>query len=80
MPLPAAHAAGRGCSAPGALAAICSTDDYERALHAYGRSYRDIVRAFRGRFDHPPDVVARPRDEDEVAGGARVGGLRPAPQ
>ena len=45
---------------------ICSTSDYERALHCYGRSYSDVVRAFRGRFDHPPDVVAQPRSEDEV--------------
>jgi alkyldihydroxyacetonephosphate synthase len=52
--------------APAAHTEICFTDDYERALHTYGRSYRDIVRAFRGRFDHPPDVVARPRDEAEV--------------
>ena len=52
---------------PGALAGICSTDAHDRATHAYGRSYRDVVRAFRGRFDHPPDVVARPRDEHEVA-------------
>ncbi len=51
---------------PGSLAEICHDDDYERALHAYGRSYSDIVRAFRGRFDHVPDVVARPRDEAEV--------------
>jgi alkyldihydroxyacetonephosphate synthase len=51
---------------PGSLAAICSDDSYERTLHAYGRSYRDVVRAFRGRFDHPPDVVAHPRDEAEV--------------
>ena len=51
---------------PPALAAICSTSDYERALHCYGRSYVDVVRAFRGRFDHPPDVVARPRDEAEL--------------
>src|SRR3954471_19385661 len=51
---------------PGALAEICRTDDYDRALHAYGRSYRDIVRAFRGRYDHPPDVVAHPRDEPEL--------------
>jgi alkyldihydroxyacetonephosphate synthase len=51
---------------PQALQAICHSDDYDRALHTYGRSYRDIVRAFRGRFDHPPDVVAHPRDEDEV--------------
>ena len=69
----AAGAAGGGLAAGAAPAParrrsseICSTDDYERALHAYGRSYRDIVRAFRGRFDHPPDVVAHPRDEAEV--------------
>jgi alkyldihydroxyacetonephosphate synthase len=49
---------------PGSLP--CSCDTYERALHAYGRSYRDVVRAFRGRFDHPPDVVAHPRSEVEV--------------
>ena len=51
---------------PNSLEAICHTDDYQRALHSYGRSYRDLVRAFRGRFDHPTDVVARPRDEQEV--------------
>jgi alkyldihydroxyacetonephosphate synthase len=39
---------------PPALQEISFTDTYERALHAYGRSYRDVVRAFRGRFDHPP--------------------------
>jgi alkyldihydroxyacetonephosphate synthase len=44
----------------------CSTDAYQRALHAYGRSYRDVVRAFRGRFDHVPDVVAHPSSEAEV--------------
>ncbi len=53
--------------APESLAAICATSNYERALHAYGRSYRDVVRAFRGRFDHLPDVVARPRDEAQLA-------------
>ena len=52
---------------PARLAEICSQDDYERALHAYGRSYRDVIRAFRGQFDHPPDVVACPRDEGEIA-------------
>jgi alkyldihydroxyacetonephosphate synthase len=52
--------------APDSLAAICSTDHYERALHTYGRSYSDLVRGFRGQFDHPPDVVARPRDETDV--------------
>ena len=52
---------------PASLAEICSTDTYERAAHAYGKAYRDVVRAFRGRFDHAPDVVARPRDEADVA-------------
>jgi alkyldihydroxyacetonephosphate synthase len=51
---------------PAALADICSTATYERAAHSYGRSYRDIVRAFRGRFDHPCDLVAFPRDERDV--------------
>jgi alkyldihydroxyacetonephosphate synthase len=51
---------------PASLAAICSVDRYDRALHTYGRAYRDVVRAFRGSFEHPPDVVAHPRDEDEV--------------
>jgi len=51
---------------PRALEPICATDEYERALHCYGRSYADVVRAFRGRFDHPPDVVAHPRSEGEL--------------
>jgi len=51
---------------PEPLQSICATDDYQRAVHAYGRSYPDVVRAFRGRFDHPPDVVVHPRDESEV--------------
>jgi len=52
---------------PSALAPLCSSEPYERALHAYGRSYRDVVRAFGGRFEHPPDVVAHPREESDVA-------------
>jgi alkyldihydroxyacetonephosphate synthase len=51
---------------PASLRDICFSDDRERALHSFGRSYRDVVRAFRGQFDRPPDVVARPRDEAEV--------------
>ena len=51
---------------PAALSDVCRTDTYERASHAYGKSYRDVVRAFRGRFDSPPDVVAHPSDEAEL--------------
>jgi alkyldihydroxyacetonephosphate synthase len=53
-------------SPPPQLAGFCATDAYQRALHCYGRSYSDVVRAFRGRFDHPPDVVVHPRDEAEL--------------
>jgi alkyldihydroxyacetonephosphate synthase len=53
-------------SAPTALTDICATDHDERVRYAYGRAYRDVVRGFRGRIDHAPDVVARPRDEAEV--------------
>jgi alkyldihydroxyacetonephosphate synthase len=52
--------------APSSLRSIVSADLYDRASHAYGKAYRDVVRAFRGRFDHAPDVVAFPRDEAEV--------------
>ena len=52
--------------APDALASFCSTETYERAAHAYGRSFTDRIRAFRGEFDNPPDVVARPTTEAEV--------------
>jgi alkyldihydroxyacetonephosphate synthase len=51
---------------PAALAAICRSDGYERAAHAYGKSYRDVVRAFRGRFDNLPDLVAHPGNETEL--------------
>jgi alkyldihydroxyacetonephosphate synthase len=51
---------------PPALAEICSSGDYERAAHSYGKSYRDLVRAFNGRFENPCDAVAFPRDADEV--------------
>ncbi|MGI9184207.1 MAG: FAD-binding oxidoreductase [Solirubrobacteraceae bacterium] len=67
VPLEAVTLPAPRLSAPEALAPICRADPYERTLHAYGRSYRDTVRAFRGRFDHPPDVVAHPRDESELA-------------
>jgi alkyldihydroxyacetonephosphate synthase len=54
------------CQPPGALAPICSTQPRERARHAYGRSFRDLVRGLRGEFANPPDVVAYPRSEAEV--------------
>jgi alkyldihydroxyacetonephosphate synthase len=52
--------------APPALADISSAEPYDRAAHAYGKSYRDVVRAFRGEVDNPPDVVVYPGDESEL--------------
>ncbi|MGI8902772.1 MAG: FAD-binding oxidoreductase [Solirubrobacteraceae bacterium] len=66
MPLSAVSLPAPRLRAPEALEPICASDDYERALHALGSSYRDVVRAFRGQFEHPPDVVAHPRDEREL--------------
>ena len=51
---------------PASLAGVVGDDHLERLSHAYGKSYRDVVRALSGRIDHPPDLVARPRDEGEV--------------
>ncbi len=50
----------------GALAALCSQQQRDRATHAYGKSYLDTVRGFRGVYENVPDVVARPRDEADV--------------
>jgi alkyldihydroxyacetonephosphate synthase len=51
---------------PDALAEICADDAHSRASHALGKSYSDVVNGFRGRFEHPPDFVASPRDEHDV--------------
>jgi alkyldihydroxyacetonephosphate synthase len=55
------------CRPPAALAPLCSAVPRDRALHAYGRSFRDLVRGLQGDFSNPPDVVARPRNETDVA-------------
>ena len=51
---------------PTRLAAFSAADTHARASHALGKSYVDVVRGFRGRFEHPPDFVCRPRDEIEL--------------
>jgi alkyldihydroxyacetonephosphate synthase len=54
--------------APAALAHCAKADLRTRVLHAGGKGYRDIVRAFRGEFAHAPDLVVFPeRDEDLAA-------------
>jgi alkyldihydroxyacetonephosphate synthase len=78
VPLDAVELPAPRIAAPDRLAEVLTDDTVERAAHTYGKAYRDIVRAFRGRYDNPPDLVARPRDEGEVeavldwAAGANV--------
>ena len=52
---------------PPALADFCSSETYDRAAHAYGKSYPDYVRAMLGDFAVAPDLVAYPRNEAEIA-------------
>ncbi|GIJ70552.1 alkyldihydroxyacetonephosphate synthase [Virgisporangium ochraceum] len=52
---------------PASLASLVTDDDRDRAGHAYGKAYRDVVRALAGRVDHPPDLVARPDTDAAVA-------------
>ena len=53
-------------SPPASLAAICVADDHDRAVHTYGRSFRDRIRAYNLQFPNPPDIVAYPTTEAEV--------------
>lgn len=51
---------------PTELEGICSSSNYERARHSYGRSYRDVLRGVQGFFPNPPDYVAFPKDEEDI--------------
>lgn len=52
---------------PSTLARFFSDGPVERAGHSYGKSFRDTVRAFHGDVPEPPDLVAYPADEPELA-------------
>ena len=51
---------------PPSLAALCSTDPTDRAGHARGKAFRDVVRNLKGDLDHVPDLILRPRREQDV--------------
>lgn len=53
-------------SAPDALSHVMTDAPPDRASHTYGKAYRDVVRALRGRLDAPPDLVAYPATEADV--------------
>ena len=51
---------------PKGFAQMFSSDRHDRAAHAMGKAYRDVVRGFRGRFENPPDLVAYPESVEDV--------------
>ncbi|MBU8917377.1 FAD-binding oxidoreductase [Neobacillus sp. 114] len=51
---------------PQSLQHLCTNDTHERLSHTYGKSYRDVVRAFRRDFTNAPDIVAFPRNDHEL--------------
>lgn len=51
---------------PSVLEGICSSSNYDRARHSYGKAYRDILRGAQGHFPNPPDYVAFPKTEEDI--------------
>jgi alkyldihydroxyacetonephosphate synthase len=51
---------------PAALAPLVSASPADRAAHAMGKAYRDVVRALHGDHGRVPDLVARPAREQDV--------------
>ncbi|RMG17112.1 MAG: FAD-binding oxidoreductase [Deltaproteobacteria bacterium] len=66
VPLAEAKLPAPRLSIPSALAPFCTQDPHARALHTWGRSYRDLVRGFTGDFSRAPDFVALPGDEESL--------------
>jgi alkyldihydroxyacetonephosphate synthase len=66
VPLEAVEVRAPRLKAPSGLGELFTDEKHERVSRALGKAYRDVVRGFRGEFENPPDLVARPRDESEV--------------
>jgi len=46
---------------------FCGSEKWDRLAHHYGKSYRDVWRGLHGQFPNPPDYVAYPKSEDDIA-------------
>ena len=53
-------------SPPVELRSFGTTEKRERAIHTYGRGYRDLVRGFNGDFAAAPDWVFHPTEEQHI--------------
>ncbi|MER1939227.1 FAD-binding oxidoreductase [Castellaniella sp. FW104-16D08] len=51
---------------PDKIAHLCTVDHLERLNHCYGKSAHDFARMLRRDFSNPPDVIALPRNEQDV--------------
>ncbi len=51
---------------PSSLRSLCSDDPVDRLAHARGKAFRDVVRNLHGDVENVPDLVARPRTEQDV--------------
>ena len=51
---------------PAEFESLFSSDRHDRISHGLGKAYRDVVRGFRGEFEHPPDLVAHPESAEDV--------------
>ena len=70
VPLDAVELPAARIRPPSALSSLLSDDPYERITHACGKAYRDLVKAFRGRYDWAVDFY-----EDARKNGAPVSPL-----
>ena len=52
---------------PETLAHCATRDDRARILHASGKGYRDVLRAFHGDLPYAPDLVVFPERDDDLA-------------
>ena len=52
---------------PPSLATLCSSERFDRAQHTYGKSFLDYVHGLAGDYANAPDVVAYPRNADDIA-------------
>jgi len=51
---------------PGNIEHLFSATRYDRLVHAFGKSFADLVRMRMRHIDHPPDLVAFPKSEEDV--------------
>ncbi|MBB3038152.1 FAD-binding oxidoreductase [Hoyosella altamirensis] len=61
LPIPSARV-----SAPGSLVATASDDPVDRLSHARGKAFRDVIRNLHGDVSSVPDLVLRPRNEQDI--------------